>query len=178
MALPLWMIKDLKITLPQKIGLIFIFCLAFVCIALDILRVVEAVALNQALYTIIEINFVVIISCLPTYRALLGINKRRKSTAASGSRSRTLSGSHAWRSIDRGVASESEDKQPIRSKEASDIEMGRNGIHVTRDFELVDGKRDRDPYSLDALDALDAPNRAAGARSPRSPVRVQARAFS
>lgn len=175
MALPLWMIKDLKITLPQKIGLIFIFCLAFVCIALDILRVVEAVAHHEALYTIIEINFVVIISCLPTYRALLGINKRRKSTAASGSKSRTLSGSHAWRSIDRGVASESEDKQPIRSKEASDIEMGGKGIHVTRDFKFVDGERDRDPYSLDALDA---PNRAAGARSPRSPLRVQARAFS
>lgn len=64
MALPLWMLKGLKISAPQKIALGFIFSLAVVCVVLDIVRVIQAVSQRQALYTIIEINFVVIISCL------------------------------------------------------------------------------------------------------------------
>ena len=43
MALPIWMLKDLKISISQKVGLAFIFSLAIVCVALDIVRVIEAV---------------------------------------------------------------------------------------------------------------------------------------
>lgn len=70
------------------------FSLAIFCVALDIVRVVEAVNQNQALYTIIEINFVVIISCLPTYRALLGMDQRRKLSRPSTS--------YPWRSCQEG----------------------------------------------------------------------------
>jgi hypothetical protein len=59
------------------------FSLAIFCVALDILRVVEAVASNQALYTVLEINMVVIISCLPTYRSLLLIRMKQRERKAS-----------------------------------------------------------------------------------------------
>lgn len=77
MALPLWMLKDLKIHLRHKVALAFIFSLALVCIILDILRTVQALRSQQALYTVLEINLNVIISCLPTYRALLSVQQLR-----------------------------------------------------------------------------------------------------
>ena len=77
MALPLWMVKDLNINVKQKLGMVFIFSLALFCIALDILRTVEALAANQALYTVLEINMVVIIDCLPTYSTILSWRRRR-----------------------------------------------------------------------------------------------------
>jgi hypothetical protein len=99
MALPLWMIRDLRMKARQKIALAFIFSLATFCIALDILRVVEALASNQNLYTVLEINMVVIISCLPTYGTLLTIRDRIRGRKASysgypgGSRRSQRSGS-------------------------------------------------------------------------------------
>ena len=83
MALPMWMIKDLKMDIRQKAGLAFIFSIAMFCVALDILRVVEALASNQALYTVLEINMVVIISCLPTYRSLLSMRAKWRERNAS-----------------------------------------------------------------------------------------------
>lgn len=61
----------------QKLGMAFVFCLAFFCVALDILRTVEALGSNQALYTVLEINMVVIIDCLPVYSTLLSWRRRR-----------------------------------------------------------------------------------------------------
>ena len=145
MALPLWMLKGLKISTPQKVALGFVFSLAIVCVALDIVRVIEAVAQNQALYTIIEINFVVIISCLPTYRALLGMKKRQQS--------RRPSGSYPWRSLDgpsaKGVYG---DRNPLRSPEIID---GKTGIHVTQELEVLN--QSRDPYPLDPLEHYERP---------------------
>ena len=83
MMLPLWMLRELKVGRPQKIGLAFIFSLATVCVALDIVRTTEALASNQALFTILEINFVVIVSCLPTYRTLFTLKQRRARSKAS-----------------------------------------------------------------------------------------------
>ena len=97
MALPLWMLKDLKVQIYQKIGLAFIFSLAIVCVVLDIVRTAEALKSNQALYTILEINFVVIISCLPSYRALLNMSQPRSTKPSqyqSGSKQSVLS---SWR---------------------------------------------------------------------------------
>ena len=138
------MLRDLKISMPQKVGLAFTFSLAFVCVALDIVRVIEAVAQNQALYTIIEINFVVIISCLPTYRAVLGIGQRNKS-----SRSSQLYG---WRSLERrnNWKDENGDNHPLRLREAVDIEMDGKCVHVTKNLDILNEARD--PYPLDPLE--------------------------
>lgn len=164
MALPFWMLNDLKISKPQKAGLAFIFSLALTCVALDIVRVIEAVAQNQALYTIIEINFVVIISCLPTYRALLGIRQRR--------RSRRPSGSYPWRSLEKSAGNRSEngDHRRLRDMDVSEAALREESIHITQEFKILN--EGRDAYPLDSLDAPERPNRTAS--SPR----VHTRAFS
>ncbi|MCJ1396430.1 hypothetical protein MMC18_009320 [Xylographa bjoerkii] len=91
MALPLWMLKGLKMRLSQKLGLIFVFSFALLIVALDILRTVEAIWGNQILYTILEINFAVIISCLPTFRSLLNMNQARKPSRSGAGSSRHFS---------------------------------------------------------------------------------------
>ena len=150
MALPFWMLRDLKISISQKLGLAFIFSFAIVCVALDIVRVVEAVSQNQALYTIIEINFVVMISCLPTYRTLLSIRKRKQSQQIYPWRS--LEQEQYWRSHDR-------DNHPLRGGKSSEIEMSARSIQVTQNLETSNVARDLDP--LDPLDNTSKPARAA-----------------
>ena len=149
MALPCWMLRDLKIGTPKKLGLAFIFSFAIVCIALDIVRVVEAVSENQALYTIIEINLVVVISCLPTYRTLLGIRKRKQSRQIYPWRS--LEGDNYWRSRDG-------DNHPLRAGNSSDKETSARSIQITQDLEMSNIARNLVP--LNSLDTISKPARA------------------
>ena len=144
MALPCWMLRDLKIGVAKKLGLAFIFSFALVCIALDIVRVVEAISQNQALYTIIEINLVVVISCLPTYRTLLGVRKRKQSRQT-----------YPWRSLERDNywRSRDGDNNPLRGGNSTDKEMSARSIQVTQDLETSNIARDLFP--------LDPPARAA-----------------
>lgn len=160
MALPFWMLRDLKVSLPQKLGLAFLFSFAIVCVVLDIVRVVEAISQNQALYTIIEINFVVIISCLPTYRALLGMRQRKNSRQSYTWKSRE--GSY-WRSRD-------SDNHPLRGEKSSEIEMSAKSIHITQNLETSNDARNQAP--LDPLDLNNKPVRAA------STLGVSTQAFS
>lgn len=158
MALPYWMLRDLKIGIYKKLGLAFIFSFAIVCVALDIVRVVEAISQNQALYNIIEINLVVVISCLPTYRTLLGVQKRKQSRQI-----------YPWRSLERDNywRSRDGDNHPLRAGNSNDNEMSAGFIHITQDLETSNIARDPDP-----LDSIRRPARAA----PSSGVRT--RAFS
>lgn len=122
MALPLWMIKDLKITRSQKIGLALIFSLAGFCVVFDIVRTVESLAQQQALYTVLEINLFVIVSCLPTYRALLNIGRQ-----LSSNRPTKLSN---WTTIENG-----------KSKEGSELPLTTKGIHVTNGYIVSNEER-------------------------------------
>lgn len=150
MALPFWILRDLKIGMSQKLGLAFIFSFAFVCVALDIVRVVEAISQNQALYTVIEINLVVVISCLPTYRALLSIGERNRSRK-----------SHPWRSLEHQKYWRDQDgfDQRLRRGEPSELEMSARSIHITQNLEVSNIARDMDP--LDQLNTTSRPERAA-----------------
>lgn len=125
------------------------FSLAIFCVALDIVRVVEAVNQNQALYTIIEINFVVIISCLPTYRALLGMDQRRKLSRPSTN--------YPWRSCQEGEywKQEDGDKLPLRNRATTGVDMSGKSNHVLKDFKVSSGAPD--PFSQDSLDASSRP---------------------
>lgn len=81
MTLPMFMLHKLSgITTGQKLGMGLLFSVAFVTIALDILRTVEGIRNeafgNNILYAVLEINFTVLISCAPTYRALVGLKRR------------------------------------------------------------------------------------------------------
>ncbi|MCJ1286824.1 hypothetical protein MMC26_006170 [Xylographa opegraphella] len=80
MALPLWMLKGLRISRAQKIGLAAIFLIAFIDILFDILRTIytvngAAVGLDTT-FDILEPSIAVIISTLPTYRALFMTRRR------------------------------------------------------------------------------------------------------
>ncbi len=130
MALPLWMVKKLKITTSQKLGLVLIFSLAIFCIALEILRIIEALVHQQALFTILEVNFFVIISCLPTYRALLNIDRQRLLYRPS-----KLS---TWEPIEKGSS-------PGSKKNG--IELTTNAIHVTNGYHV--SNEERGPYSVE-----------------------------
>lgn len=152
MALPLWMIKDLKIDRTQKIGLGLIFSVALFCVALDIVRTIEAVAQHQALYTIIEINLVVIISCLPVYRSLLNKFQRHRSTRPKGS--------SAWRSLEDGAVGKAEgrDSHLLRNMNTSESNSGANVIHITKDIAV--SNMERDPYLLEPLEGHSRPQAA------------------
>ena len=155
------MLQGLKINRPQKVALGFIFSLATVCVVLDIVRVIEAVNQNQDLYTIIEINFVVIISCLPTYRALVGMNKRKES--------RRPSGSYPWRSVDGAFAkSGNSNKSHLRSSDDTEAQMKGMSIHVTKELEVMEGEHDPHPLRPQGT----------GQRPIADSPRVQPRVFS
>lgn len=142
------MLGDLKIGMSQKLGLAFIFSFATVCVALDIVRVVEAVHQNQALYTIIEINLVVIISCLPTYRALLSIGNGNKSRLK-----------HPWRSLEQGSywRSQEGDSHPLERGQPSEIEMSAKSIHITQNVDISDDARVPDPLGTTSKPVRAAP---------------------
>ena len=160
MALPFWMITELKITVSQKLGLAFIFSFAFVCIALDIVRVVEAVSQNQALYTVIEVNLVVVISCLPTYRTLLIIRKQHLSRQT-----------HPWRSLEQGNYWKSQGSSDMNTK-STNIEMNADVSHMTPSLEVPIVSRD-----MDLPKTLDTTSKPARATST-SGVRTQAVMYS
>ena len=86
MALPLWMLKGLQMPTRKKLGLAAIFLVATSDIIIDIIRTVYSingrpVALN-AMWDILEPSIAVIVSALPTYKALLGNSNRRKETSS------------------------------------------------------------------------------------------------
>ncbi|MCJ1389046.1 hypothetical protein MMC18_001900 [Xylographa bjoerkii] len=88
MALPLWMLKGLRISRAQKIGLAAIFLIAFIDILFDILRTIYtvnggAVGLDTT-FDILEPTIAVIISTLPTYRALFMTRKRSETGSSFG----------------------------------------------------------------------------------------------
>ena len=157
MALPFWILKDLKVGMSKKLGLAFMFSFAIVCVALDIVRVVEAVSQKQALYTVIEINLVVIISCLPTYRTLSNIRQRNKSRQT-----------HPWRSLEQGNywRSQDGDVHRLRRGKSSEIGMSAKSIHITQNLEVSNVARDMDP--LDSLDTIRKPARAASTPGVRT----------
>lgn len=77
MALPLWMLIRLQMRTAQKLGLALVFMLALVDIIVDILRTIYSisegvVSLHAMIFEILEATIAVIISCLPTYRIILG----------------------------------------------------------------------------------------------------------
>ncbi|MCJ1414658.1 hypothetical protein MMC32_000985 [Xylographa parallela] len=101
MALPLRLLWGLKVNLQQKIALAAIFSLGFIIIAFAVVRVVETGATFKhvnpmwlALWSMIEASVAVIVSCLPSFRALFSsrsASNYKDHTPSSGSRLSRLS---------------------------------------------------------------------------------------
>ena len=91
MVLPIWMLKDLQIGVSQKGGLACIFLIATIGIIFDIIRIAigdggGALSL-AALWNVLEPTIAVIVSTLPSYRALLVSPKSRSSSGRASGRS-------------------------------------------------------------------------------------------
>ncbi len=138
MVLPLAMLKSLQLRTMAKVGLAGVFCCAFITIAFDISRAVETVTNggtpgSTALWTNLESAIAVIVSCLPSLKALLGprrnhgagrvagpynprplaISESAKSYMSAGS----SDGSGATRLVAAARCSESDDGRPGSSRD-------------------------------------------------------------
>jgi hypothetical protein len=101
----MWMLKDLKIKLGQKIGLAFIFSIGLIIIGLDIIRTIKSLQATDftevAAYDVAEVTVSVIVGALPTYRALFNRETRPNRKASYyqdlnyGSKSKRTTRSHA-----------------------------------------------------------------------------------
>ena len=123
------MLRRLQIELVQKLGLGIIFSVVLVTIALDILRTYETYAggafgvfPSDALCTLLEVGFAVIVGCVPTYRALFGMKKRKTSST---SRLAPTSKTNASRQIEDGWGSEKAtvDKDRLRTTKRDTFAM-------------------------------------------------------
>ncbi|TVY22952.1 hypothetical protein LHYA1_G008173 [Lachnellula hyalina] len=87
MALPLGMLSRLQIRAVQKLGIAVIFCLTFVIIALEIVRLVQSLKGTgqswNVVWTNTETSVAVIVSCLPTYNTLFRYRERVNASKAS-----------------------------------------------------------------------------------------------
>lgn len=83
MALPLSRIPRLRIGIVQKIGVGIIFSLSFVVIALELVRLVFSLKGTgtsvNVVWTSTEASVAVIISCLPSFSALINYREKAQS---------------------------------------------------------------------------------------------------
>ena len=132
--------------LSQKLGLASIFSFATVVITLDILRTVEAIGFSQALFTIVETNFAVIIYCLPTYRALLNLKQIKLGSSKKSSRygdwSRSSNPGNTFNS------KATDDRQPLKRHLGNGSMLTSDSMHDSRDPARSIGEAD--PPSLEA----------------------------
>lgn len=90
MLLPLGILRKLRIAKTQKLGLVLVFAVSLLTIALELFRFVRNITgdetTNNVLYAVINANLTVIISCTPTYRSLWKLwQKSRPKTASATS---------------------------------------------------------------------------------------------
>ena len=86
MILPIYVLCGIQITRQHKIGLVALFSLGTVILVFEILRFLEflpsvgegASLTMPLLWSALETNIAIIVSCLPTYRSLLSNEKRRR----------------------------------------------------------------------------------------------------
>ena len=74
MLLPLGMLRKLRVRKTQKLGLVLVFSVCLLTIALELFRFVRNLTgddtTNNVLYAVINANLTIIVSCTPTYRSL------------------------------------------------------------------------------------------------------------
>ena len=157
MVLPLWMLHGLQIAPSQKIGIAFIFSLAFACFVLCIMISIESLNQDRALYTILAVNLNVIASCLPTCCALFTLRSRHRANKRSTWRGLRSEGTPGYKDVRCKNSTDSGGNIHIaRMKSAaqirhtqSDLEfwLPYSKIYVTSEIIVADGK---DPQCLPA----------------------------
>jgi hypothetical protein len=83
MVLPMPTIYKLQIRNTQKLGLVLVFSVCLITIALEIFRLIQNLrgdeTLNNVLFAVLNASLTVIISCTPTYRSLWVLYRKRQS---------------------------------------------------------------------------------------------------
>ena len=90
MVLPIYMLRKLQIPRKQKIGLGIIFSLATIIIIFELLRFLEFLPATDSgssltmpcLWSVLETNVAIVVSCLPIYRTLLRNEKKQRAERA------------------------------------------------------------------------------------------------
>ena len=85
MILPIYMLRSIQIPRRQKIGLGIIFSLGTIIIMFEILRFLEFLPATDSgssltmpvLWSVLETNVAIVVSCLPVYRTLLRNEKKQ-----------------------------------------------------------------------------------------------------
>ncbi|KAL8792373.1 MAG: hypothetical protein Q9195_005076, partial [Heterodermia aff. obscurata] len=121
-ALPLWMLRGLQMPTSRKLGLAALFLVAITDVIFDITRTFYtvhggAVALDT-IWDILEPTIALIISSLPTYKALLG--------------SRTKSKNTSYQNLASGVAKKWSSTHRSEADQSQDIELNRSFIQAER----------------------------------------------
>lgn len=87
MLLPLGILRKLRIRKTQKLGLVLVFSVCLLTIALELFRFVRNLTgdetTNNVLYAVINANLTIIISCTPTYRSLWKLWQKSRSKLSS-----------------------------------------------------------------------------------------------
>jgi len=134
-ALPLFMLRGLQMPTSRKVGLAALFLIAITDVIFDITRTVYtvnggAVALDT-IWDILEPTIAVIVSSLPTYKALLRPTKKRKNTSY---QNLTHSGAVTWNSTRRHNAEASNDIElSLNSEQASKKIRGNDSLEGSGD---------------------------------------------
>ena len=90
MVLPIYMLRSIQIPFRQKIGLGIIFGLGTIIIMFEILRFLEFLPATDGgdsltmpvLWSVLETNVAIVVSCLPIYRTLLRNEKKQMAERA------------------------------------------------------------------------------------------------
>ena len=82
MALPIWMLKGMQMPASRKAGLAAIFSIAITDVVFDIVRTSftvngETEVSPWTVWDILEATVAVVVSALPSYRALFGNSKKK-----------------------------------------------------------------------------------------------------
>jgi hypothetical protein len=91
-TLPIWMLRNLRITFVQKLGLSCLFALAASDIIIEIPRTVYSITYSSLQMTVVlsmlEASIAVMVCGLPMYRGLFGVAVQRSKASGSGSTGR------------------------------------------------------------------------------------------
>lgn len=78
----MWMLKKIRVSWAQKLGLAITFSLGLIIVALDVVRTIISVCKTDvsvaSVCDVVVVCMAIIVSSLPAYRALLDQDNRRK----------------------------------------------------------------------------------------------------
>jgi len=138
MILPIVMLKSLHMGVMHKAGLVAVFALVLVIVAMDILRTVYTLDMDlkegqdaNALWGILEPNIAVIVCALPCYRGLLGFRPDSSRNQSFWSFDRSSAWSRLFKSSSsRSESERSDSKGGVKTRDLNEKDSFSKHSHV------------------------------------------------